>query len=101
MVHQHRADAERVPEVQRGKGSELVEELIGRVDRLGVFAADGVEEAVLLGEEAGRHARVCREGDEAQEVGQAHHATGGGELFVRRGRVVVPREEADEHLKSD
>ena len=95
VVHQDGADAERVSEVQRRERSQLVEELVGRVDRLGILAADGVEEAVLLGEQPGRHARVGGEDDEAHEVGERHHAARGGELGVRRGCVVVPCKETN------
>lgn len=80
--------------MQRGERSELVEEFVGGVDGLGVFAADGIEEAVLLGEEARRHAWVGCEGDEAQEVGETHHAAGCSELIASGRGVVVPCKEA-------
>lgn len=94
MVQKHGANTERVAKVERGESGELVEELVGGVDGLGVLSTDSVEEAVLFGQKTGRHAWVGGEDDEAEEVGQGHHATGLGELGMRRGGVVVPCKEA-------
>lgn len=80
--------------MQRGEGGKLVEELVGCVDRLGILAADGVEEAVLLGQQTWRHAWVHGEDDEAEEVRQGHHASSLSKLGVCRRGVVVPCEEA-------
>lgn len=96
VVHENGADAERVTKVQRGERRQLVEELIGSVYGLGVLVTDRVEEAVLLGQQTRRHARVCCKDAEADNIGKAHHATGGGELGVGRRGIVVPGEEAIE-----
>lgn len=58
VVHEDGADAERVAKVQRGERRQLVEELVGGVDGLGVLVTDRIEEAVLFGQQTGRHAGI-------------------------------------------
>lgn len=97
MVHEDGADAEGVAKVQRGEGGKLVEELVGSVDGLSILTTDSVEEAKLFGEESGRHAWIGCEDDEAEEVGEGHHATSGSELGMGGSCVVVPGKEAEEN----
>lgn len=101
VVDEHGSDTERVSKVQRRERRELVEEFVAGVDGLGILTSDRVEEAVLFGEEARGHAWVRGEGDEAQQVGEGHHATSGGELRVSRCGIVVPCKEAKTRARLD
>jgi hypothetical protein len=69
VVEEGGADGEGVGEVQRGHGGELVDVAGFSPDAFGVALADGVLEAVGLGEQAGRHAGVEGEDEEGGEVG--------------------------------
>lgn len=89
------ADGEGVGEVYRRHGGQAVDVLARHPHALGVVVADGVEEAVLVGQEARGGAGVEDEGEEGEEVGEVHGAAYGGESFEGRGGVVVPRNEAD------
>jgi len=69
VVDESAAYAESVAEMHRRHGGEGVYVFSRLPDGLGVVVADGVEEAVLAGEESGWHARVEYEGEEGEEVG--------------------------------
>jgi len=94
VVEEGGADGEGVGEVQGRHGGELVDVAGFGPDAFGVALADGVLEAVGLGEQAGRHARVEGEDEEGAEVGEGHGAAGEGEGVVVGCDVVVPGEEA-------
>lgn len=94
VIEEGGADCEGVGEVQRGHGGELVDVAGFGPDAFGVALADGVLEAVGLGEQAGRHAGVEGEDEEGGEVGQGHGTAGEGEGVVVGCDVVVPGEEA-------
>jgi hypothetical protein len=49
MVDHGHADAEGVPKVHRGHGSELVDKFSAHPHALGVIMVDGIEETVFLG----------------------------------------------------
>ena len=94
VVEECRANGESVGEVKGGHGGELVDVAGFGPDAFGVALADGVLEAVGLGEQAGRHAGVEGEDEEGGEVGQSHGAASEGEGVVVGRDVVVPGEEA-------
>lgn len=94
VVEEGGTNCEGVGEVQRGHGRELVDVAGFGPDAFGVALADGVLEAVGLGEQAGRHAGVEGEDEEGGEVGQGHGAAGEGEGVVVGCDIVVPGEEA-------
>lgn len=69
MVDHGDADAEGISEVHRGHGGEGIHVVSLHPHRLGVVAADAVEESVLRGEKTRRHAWVEDKDAEGEEVG--------------------------------
>lgn len=94
MVNHGHADAERVAKVHRRHGCELVDVFAAHPYTLRIVVSDGIEEPVLRGEQARRHAGVDDESDERAKVGQSHRPTGNSKCVERRRNVVVPTDEA-------
>lgn len=94
MVDERAADGEGVAEVHGGHGGERVDVFAAHPHALCVIVAHCVEETVLFGEEARRHAGVEDEGHEGEEVGEGHSASDGRKGGVRGRDEVVPRDEA-------
>jgi hypothetical protein len=76
MVDYCHADAKGIAKVHRRHGGELVDKLAAHPHALSVVMADSVEEAVLFGEQAGRHAWVYDECHEGAEVRERQSAAG-------------------------
>lgn len=94
VVEHGAADDEGVAEMHARHCGEGVDVVAAHPDGAGVVVADGVEEAVLGGEEAGGHAGVEGEGEEGEEVGEREGAADCGEGGVGGGDGVVPCYEA-------
>jgi hypothetical protein len=76
VVNYCHADAKGIAKVHRRHGGELVDKLAAHPHALSVVMADSVEEAVLFGEQARRHAWVYDECHEGAEVGERQSAAG-------------------------
>lgn len=95
VIYEGTPDDERVGEMQTRHRGELVDGFPAYPDALCVLLADGVVEAVGVGEQSRRHAGVEAEDEECGEVAEGHGPSRDGKGVVVFGGVVVPAQEPE------
>lgn len=94
LVDEDTSDAERITKVHAGHGGQTVNKVSAHPDRCRILAVDGVDEAILLRQQARGHARVKDEDGKGEQVAQGHGSAGRRESAKGRGYPVVKGDES-------